>query len=109
MNLLDSITGFIADTGIPEQLSEVEVVGLFTNPWFLVPFLVFIGYQLYRQSLNTLVLVALLIGLWAFSGTPLMEDLIIDGELQLGKLLPVIGVGLGAAAIAIYFFFIRSD
>lgn len=109
MSFFDSIIDFVVGTGIPGQLSEADVVGLFTNPWFLVPFIAFVGYHLYRQSINTLVITALVIGLWAFSGSPLMEDLIVDGEIQLGKLLPVIGVGLGAAAVAIYFLFMRSD
>lgn len=96
-------------TGVPGQLQDVAVKELFTNPWFLVPFVLFVGYNLYKQSVNTLVITALLVGLWIFSGSPMMEDLVIDGELQLGKVLPVAGIGVVAAGIAVYFLFMRSD
>lgn len=109
MDFVNRIFDFIANTGVPGQLADVEVGALFTNPWFLVPFLAFVGYNLYRQAVSTLVIAALVVGLWIFSGTPMMEGLVVDGEMQLAKVLPVAGVGLLAAGIAIYFLFIRPD
>jgi len=109
MEFLSRIIGFVNDTQVPDQIREVDVVGLFTNPWFLVPFLAFVGWKLYKMSINTLVVTAVAIGLWAFSGSPMMQGLIVNGELQLDKVLPVVGVGIVAIGIVIYFLFIRSD
>ncbi|ADH86247.1 hypothetical protein [Desulfurivibrio alkaliphilus] len=109
MEFFASIIDLIDSTGVPDQISNVEVAALFTNPWFMVPFVLFVVYKLYRQALNTLVLTGLAVALWVFSGSPMMDGLIIDGELQLNKVLPVAGVGLLAVVIAVYFLFIRSD
>ncbi|MFH7326847.1 hypothetical protein [Desulfurivibrio sp. C05AmB] len=109
MDIFGAIVDFIANTNVPDQFREVDVRGLFTNPWFLVPFIAFIGYHFYKQSVNTLVITALVLGLWIFSGSPMMEDLVVDGHLQLSKVLPVAGVGVLALGIAVYFLFIRSD
>ena len=38
-----------------------------------------------------------------------MQGLVINGELQIGKILPVAGVWLLAVATAIYLLFMRSD
>ncbi len=108
MEIFGSLLDFLNNTNLPEQLREVDIRGLFTNPWFLVPFILFIGYYLYRQAVNPLVLTALALGLWIFSGSPMMDGLIVDGELQLAKVLPVVGVGIVATVVAVYFFFIRD-
>ncbi len=108
MEILTTIANFFTNTNIPDQISRVDAVGLFTNPWFLVPFVLFIGYHLYRQSINTLVVTAVVIGLWLFSGSPMTKDLIVDGNVQIGKILPIAGVGVGAIAVLVYFLFMRS-
>ena len=104
-----SIIDFINETQVPEQIREVEAVGLFTNAYFLVPFLVFIGYQCYKKQITTLGMTGLFLAGWLFCGSPLMQGLIVDGELQLGKVLPVAAVGVTAIAVFIYLVFIRSD
>ena len=109
MEFLDTIVEFFNNTNIPEQLHQVDAAGLFTNPWFLVPFVLFVGYQLYKQSINTLVITGVAIGLWIFSGSPMTQNLIVDGQLQIGKVLPVAGVGIVAIGIIIYFLFMRSE
>lgn len=106
---LGQIVDFFNSTNIPEQFREVDIKGLFSNAWFLVPFIAFVCYNLYKQAVETLVLTGLGFGLWAFSGSSYMEGLVVDGYLQLGKVLPVAGVFIGAIAIAIYFLFMRSD
>jgi len=106
---LGQIADFFNSTNVPQQFREVDVKGLFTNAWFLVPFIAFILYNLYKQSVDTLVLTGLGFGLWLFSGSHYMEGLVVNGYLQLGKVLPVAGVFVGAIAIAIYFLFMRSD
>ncbi|MFH7321468.1 hypothetical protein ACHHRT_12780 [Desulfurivibrio sp. D14AmB] len=108
MDFLVSIIDFLAGTGVAEQIRAVDVRGLFTNPWFMVPFVGFLGYNLYKQAVKVLVITALALGLWVFSGSPMMDGLIIDNELQLSKVLPVAGVGLVAVAVAVYFLIMRD-
>jgi len=106
---LGKIIDFFNSTNVPQQFRDTDLKALFTNPWFLVPFIAFLCYNLYKQATNTLVMTALAFGLWVFSGSRYMEGLVVDGFLQLGKVLPVAGVFIGAIAIAIYFLFMRSD
>lgn len=106
---LGQIVDFLNSTNVPQQFNEVDLKGLFTNAWFMVPFVAFICYNLYKQAINTLVLTGLGFGLWIFSSSSYMEGLVVNGQLQLGKMLPVAGVFIGVIAIAIYFLFMRSD
>ena len=106
---LGKIVDFMNSTNVPQQFREVDARGLFTNSWFLVPFIAFICYNLYKQAVNTLVMTGLGFGLWLFSGSSYMEGMVVDGILQLNKVLPVAGVFIGAIAVAIYFLFMRSD
>jgi hypothetical protein len=108
-NILSIFSEFWVNTNIPEQLKNVDVRGAFSNPWVLVPLLVQVGWWIYKQNINAIVFLALGIGLWVFTGTPYASGLVIDGNLQLGKVLPVAGVGLGAIMVVIYMLFIRSD
>ena len=109
IEFLGQIVDFLNSTNVPQQISEVDAKDLFTNTWFLVPFIAFICYNLYKQAMNTLVLPGLGFGLWLFSGSRYMENLVVGDKLQLDKVLPVAGVFIGAIAIAIYFLFMRSD
>ncbi len=103
------ILEFVSHTQVSQQIREVDVRGLFTNAYFLVPFIAYLGYLLYKQAINGLVLVALTLGLWIFTGSRFMKGLIINGNIQIGKILPVAAVFIGAIAVAIYFLFMRSD
>lgn len=100
---------FLNSTNVVEQIREVDAKGLFTNAWFLIPFLSFIGYKLYKQDVNALVLTGLAIGLWLFAGSSYMAGLIVNGHIQIGKILPVAFVFIGAIAVAVYFLVMRSD
>ena len=108
-DILTQVTDFINNTQILEQVREVDVKGLFTNPWFLVPFFAQVGWWFYKQAVNSLVCTGLALGVWWFTGTPYATGLVVDGHLQLNKVLPVAGVGLGVLIVLIYLFFIRSD
>jgi hypothetical protein len=108
-SLLQGVMEFWINTNIPAQLAGVDWRGLFTNPWFMVPFVAQIGWWIYKQALNSIVITCLAIGIWMFTGTSYATGLVIDGNLQLGKVLPVAGVGMGAVLIVIYLFFIRAD
>jgi hypothetical protein len=46
---------------------------------------------------------------WWVTGTEYMQNLTVNGELQVGKVLPVIGGGAAALGIVIYLLFGRSD
>jgi len=96
---LGQFVDFFNSTNVPQQFREVDARGLFTNPWFLVPCIAFVFYNLYKQATNTLVM----------TGLGYMDGMVVDGHLQLGKVLPVAGVFIGAISIAIYFLFMRSD
>lgn len=104
-----SIMSFIHSTNVIEQIKDVDAGGLFSNAWFLVPFIMLVVYWLYKMAVNNLVILALCIGLWIFSGSSYAQGMIVNGELQLDKVLPVAGVGIIALGVLVYLFFIRSD
>jgi len=100
---------WVEKTHLNEQITEVDVVGLFTNPWFLVPFIALMVYLIYKQKFKDIILLGLLFGVWWVSGTEYMHTLIVDGELQIQKILPVVFGGAIALGLAIYILFGRSD
>ena len=107
--MLDKIIAWWDSTHIHEQVTEVDAVGLFTNPWFLVPFVLLMGYLLYKQSWKEIVIFSLLTGVWWVSGTDYMDTLIIGNELQVNKVIPVAFGGAAVLGIIIYLLFGRSD
>ena len=108
-HFLVAVSEFVQGTQVPQQFREVEVKGLFTNAYFLIPFLAVVGHFLFRKAVNSLILLGLGIGVWIISGSPLMQGLVVNGEVQIGKILPVAGVGVVIIAVVIYVVFIRSD
>ena len=108
-DFLTPVMDFIDKTQILDQIRDVDAKGLFTNPWFLVPFIAQIGWWFYKQAVNSLVCTALAIGVWIFSGSYYAKGLVVNGQLQLTKVLPVAGVGIGVLMVLAYLFFIRSD
>lgn len=109
LDFLMPIIDAINSTQIPDQIQNVDAIGLFTNGYFLVIFISYVGYKLYKQAFNSLIILGLVIGLWLFSGSQFMQGLIVNGELQIGKILPVLAVFLGAIGVAIYFLFMRAE
>jgi len=108
-SFFSSIGDLLQATHLPEQISDVDVTGLFSNPWFLVPFVGFIGYHIYKQAFRDLVIMALLMGVWYMSGTPYMQTLVVGDELQVNKVLPLLFGGAAIVGVVIYLFFGRSD
>lgn len=108
-DFFDRVLGWCDSTHIQEQVANVDYVGLFTNPWFLVPFVLAVGYLLYKQSFKDLIVIAAFLAVWYVSGTDYMQTLIVDGELEISKILPVLFGGAGLLAFLIYIFFGRSD
>jgi len=106
---LNSIGNWIHHTQVLDQIKEVDVKGLFKNPYFLVPFISLIIYYLYKQAINNLVIIGLCLGLWYFSGTQYVKDSVVNGEIQIGHILPIVGLGIAGIAVLIYLVFIRQD
>ena len=102
------IVDLVKATNIPQQIDKVDFVGLFTNPWFMVPFVALIGWQIYKAAFRDIIIIFLIIGVWYLSGTHYMQTLIVGGELQIGKILPVLFGGATVLGIIIYLLFGRS-
>ena len=108
-NFFGKILAWIESTHIQEQVANVDYVGLFTNPWFLVPFIAAVLYLLYKQSFKDLIIIVIFIGVWWVSGTEYMHTLVVGDELQISKILPVLFGGAAILGFVIYMFFGRSD
>ena len=102
------IVDFMSSTHIPQQIQDVDAGGLFTNPWFMVPLVSLIGWNIYKQAFREIIIIIAIIGIWYLSGTHYMQTLIVDGELQIGKILPVMFGGAAVLGFVIYMFFGRS-
>ncbi len=103
------IGGLLQATHVPEQIKSVDIAGLFSNPWFLIPFIIFVGYMLYKQAFRDLFVAALLMGVWYISGTHYMQTLVVGDELQVNKVLPLLFGGAVIVGLVIYLYFGRSD
>ncbi len=108
-DFLNSILAWIESTHIQQQIKDVDYVGLFSNPWFLVPFVALVIYLLYRQSFRDLVIISLFVGVWWVSGLDYMQTMVVGGELQMNKVLPVLFGGATVLGVVVYLLFGRSD
>lgn len=106
---VESIGNLIEKTHLVQQIKEVDFAGLFTNPWFLVPFVVLVGYLLYKKAFRDMIIIGAILGAWYASGTPYMQTLVVDGNLQVGKVLPVLFGGAALLGLVIYLLIGRSD
>jgi len=109
MDFLTKIVEFIHSTQVLQQFKEVDAGGLFTNPWFLVPFLCLLGYMLYKQDFREIVVIIIGFGCWHISGTEYMNTLIVGEEIQLAKVLPVVFGAACSLGVIIYMYFGKSD
>jgi hypothetical protein len=109
MSFFQKIVDFINSTEIPAQIHEVDASGLFTNPWFLLPLVVVVGYMLYKQAFKDLILMALAIAAWVFSGSDYIKGATVDGDLQIERVLPIVFGAAVMLGIVIYMYFGRSD
>lgn len=103
------IAAWFESTHLSEQINEVDFAALFTNPWFIVPFGCLVIYLLYKQSWKDLIIISVFIAVWWVSGTEYMDSLIVDGVLQIEKILPVVFGGAAALGLVIYLLFGKSD
>jgi hypothetical protein len=103
------IMAFLDSTQLIDQISEVDYVGLFTNPWFLVPFIALVLYLVWKQRWRDMIFIAIFIGVWWISGTDYMQTLVVGEKLQVNKVLPVLFGGAAVLGVVIYLLFGRSD
>lgn len=108
-DFLTKITDFWDSTQIYQQVTEVDAAGLFTNPWFMVPFVIGIIYLIYKQGWKDLIIIGILTFVWWVTGTEYMNSLIIGDEIQLERVLPVVFGGAVLLGFVIYLLFGRSD
>ncbi len=106
---VSKVMDWIESTHIQEQVADVDYVGLFSNPWFMVPFVLLILYLLYKQSFKDLIVITCFVGVWWVTGTEYMNTLVVGDELQVSKVLPVLFGGAALVGFLIYLFFGRSD
>ncbi|MBM9603082.1 hypothetical protein [Desulfopila inferna] len=104
----ESITAAIDSTHLLDQIREVDAAGLFSNPWFLVPFILLAGYMIYKQSWRDMALIGIFMGVWWVSGTPYMQTLVDGDELKVEKILPVVFGGGITLGVVIYLLLGRS-
>jgi len=109
MDIWTKLSTWFDSTHLQKQIKDVDYIGLFTNPWFIVPFGMMISYMVYKQKWKDLIIIAILVGVWWVSGIPYMNSLIVQGEISVEKILPVIFGGAGALGVIIYLLFGRSD
>ena len=105
----DSIVVWFASTHLNDQIKDVDIVGLFTNPWFIAPFGILLAYMLFKQQWSDIIIIGVAIAVWWVSGTEYMDGLIVSGEIQVGRILPVVFGGAAALGLVIYLLFGRSD
>ncbi len=108
-DIVTSIMNFIINTQIPTQIQAVDVRGLFTNSYFLVPFVGLMGYLLFNKAIKSVILIGTGFGVWIFSGSSYMQGILVEGNLQAEKVLPIVGFGIIVVGVIIYVLFIRSD
>ncbi len=108
-DFFSKIWTWVESTHIQEQVADVDYAGLFSNPWFLVPFVSLVLYLLYKQSFKDLIIISAFIGVWWVSGTEYMHTLVVGDELQVEKVLPVLFGGAALIGALIYMIFGRSD
>jgi len=93
-------------TEIPRQLLEHDITGLTHNLRFMIPFCLLILWFIYRKAWRDLGLIALIVGLWWFSGSEYMDGTVVNGKPVLAKLGPVVGVFIVAVAVIAYLLFL---
>ena len=96
-------------TLIPQQVRDVDIIGLVSNPWVFIPVACWLAYMIYRQKWKGIVLIGILTLVWGVSGTEYMGTLVVTGEVQIDKLLPVLVGGAVTLGVVIYLIFGGSD
>ena len=109
MQFYTNVKEWFISTQISEQIKDVDYIGLFSNPWFVVPFAIMVCYMLFKKKWADLIIITIFIGVWWVSGTDYMNSLLVNGEIQISKILPVVFGGAALLGFVIYLLFGRSD
>ena len=109
MEFFENLKEWFVASHVPEQIRDVDAVGLFTNPWFIVPFVAMVCYMLFRKKWKDIIIITIFVAVWWVSGTQYMGTLLVNGEIQIDKVLPVVFGGAALLGFVIYLFFGRSD
>lgn len=109
MQFFTNLKEWFDSTHIQEQIKEVDFVGLFTNPWFIVPFVLLACYMIFRQKWKDIIIITIFVAVWWVSGTNYMNSLLVNGEISVEKILPVVFGGAVVLGFVIYLLFGRSD
>ncbi len=108
-SIIEPLGRLIEKTHLHQQIKDVDIAGLFSNPWFLVPFIALAGYLVYKKAFRDMIILGSIMGVWYVSGTPYMQTLVVGDELQVNKVLPVLFGGAALLGFIIYLLFGRSD
>jgi hypothetical protein len=103
------VLDFIVATKVPEQIDSIDYKGLFSNSWFLVPYIAMIAWNIYKQAFNSLIIILLFTGCWAFFGTPYMQEIVGQEEIALETVLPLVAGACAVLGFIIYRIFFKSD
>ncbi len=109
MQFLTNLKDWFISTHVQEQIKDVDFVGLFTNPWFIIPFALLICYMFFRQKWKDIIILTIFVAVWWVSGTDYMQSLLVNGEISIDKILPVVFGGAAVLGFVIYLLFGRSD
>ncbi len=109
MEIFTKIAEWFNSTHIHQQIMEVDYIGLSSNPWFMVPFVLLLCYMLFKQRWKDLVITVIFVAVWWVSGTAYVDSLIVNGVVQMEKILPVVFGGAVVLGFVIYLLFGRSD
>ncbi len=106
---MEALLRWFEGTHLQEQVRDVDAIALFSNPWFLVPFVALMGYMVYKKAFRDIIILAAIMGVWWASGTEYMQTLVVGEELQINKILPVLFGGAVILGVVIYLLISRSD
>ena len=100
---------FIVSTKVPEQAETFDVKGLFTNYWFLVPYIGMYAWYVYKKAVNSIIIALLLTGAWAFFGTPYAQNIMAQDDIQLDAILPLVAGACTILGIIVYIVFFKDE
>jgi hypothetical protein len=108
IGIIGNVGNFLSSTQVPQQFKDMDPA-IFINPYFLVPMGIWIAYLAWKANWRGIILTLLGCGVWYACGTPYMKTLVVDGELQMNKVLPVMFGGAAILGLIIFLYFGSSD
>jgi hypothetical protein len=68
-----------------------------------------IAWNIYKKQLNSIIIILLFTGSWAFFGTPYMREIMGRDEISLDAVLPLVAGACLVLGITIYLIFFKSE